>query len=275
MHELDPLVRRDEADAVHQLRVTTRRLRSLLASYRRLLDTAVTEPLRDELRLLAEVLGGARDPEVMLARLQRTLDDEDPGLVRLGTGQHVAAELSGEHDRARARVARALESPRYASMLDDLDQLAADPPWREVALRSGRKPLRKAMRKEWRRLSRRVDALEAGADDDRTPLLHEVRKAARRARFAAEVLEPAWPHKAHRLAKHLKRLQSVLGEHHDSVVTQAKLRDLAASAAAAGKDGFTLGVLHVRAEQSAASLERAYAVAWHRASRSRLRRWLK
>ncbi len=171
---------------------------------------------------------------------------------------------------------RALDSPRYAALLADLDRLVADPPWQDVALQPGRKQLRKSMRKEWKRLAKRVRRAAATRGvDERLVLLHEVRKAARRARYAAEVLEPVWPRKASRLAKRLKRLQSVLGEQHDSVVTQRKLRDLAASAAAAGKDGFTLGVLHVRAERTAATLERAYAIAWRRASENRVRRWLK
>lgn len=65
----DPEVRRDVEDSVHKMRVATRRLRSALSTFRPLLDREVTDPLRDELRWLAAVLGAARDAEVLHARL--------------------------------------------------------------------------------------------------------------------------------------------------------------------------------------------------------------
>ena len=61
MRRLDPAVRLDADDAVHKMRVAVRRLRSTLATYRRLLDRDVTEPLRDELKWLGGVLGAVRD----------------------------------------------------------------------------------------------------------------------------------------------------------------------------------------------------------------------
>ena len=48
--EVDPAVRVDVEDAVHKMRVAVRRLRSTLATYRRLLDEDLTEPIRDELK---------------------------------------------------------------------------------------------------------------------------------------------------------------------------------------------------------------------------------
>jgi hypothetical protein len=42
----------DEPDAVHQMRVATRRLRSALATYRPLLDRERTDPVRQELKWL-------------------------------------------------------------------------------------------------------------------------------------------------------------------------------------------------------------------------------
>src|SRR5690242_842175 len=55
--ELDGAVRADEPDAVHQMRVATRRLRSALATFRPALARAVTDPYRDELKWLGGLLG--------------------------------------------------------------------------------------------------------------------------------------------------------------------------------------------------------------------------
>src|SRR5215212_11895250 len=89
IHELDPQVRRRDPDAVHQLRVATRRLRSLLTTWRSLLEVDSAEPLRVELRWLTQALAGARDAEVMHARLDRMLHEEGSDLVRIGTGQQI------------------------------------------------------------------------------------------------------------------------------------------------------------------------------------------
>jgi inorganic triphosphatase YgiF len=57
----DPAVRRELPDAIHQMRVATRRMRSALQAYGRILDRARTRHLTDELKWLASVLGPARD----------------------------------------------------------------------------------------------------------------------------------------------------------------------------------------------------------------------
>src|SRR6266851_5652196 len=66
---LDPLVRRDEPDAVHQMRVATRRARTVLQAFGEIVQRERTRPLCDELKWLAAMLGQARDAEVLLARL--------------------------------------------------------------------------------------------------------------------------------------------------------------------------------------------------------------
>src|SRR3954447_25385543 len=69
----DPLVRVDAPDAVHQMRVGCRRLRAVLAAFRPVVEAeeapGANEPLRAELQWLGEVLGGARDSEVVRDRL--------------------------------------------------------------------------------------------------------------------------------------------------------------------------------------------------------------
>ncbi|MCZ9338428.1 CHAD domain-containing protein, partial [Streptomyces sp. TRM76130] len=67
--------RRDEADSVHRMRVATRRLRSTFKSFGAVLDRSVTDPVGDELKWLAGVLGEDRDREVLTARLTAALDD--------------------------------------------------------------------------------------------------------------------------------------------------------------------------------------------------------
>ncbi|HEY0639467.1 MAG TPA: CHAD domain-containing protein, partial [Pseudonocardiaceae bacterium] len=69
----DTGVRLDRPDAVHQLRVACRRLRTALGVYKRVLDRDATRALSAELRWLGRVLAAARDAEVQHARLAREL----------------------------------------------------------------------------------------------------------------------------------------------------------------------------------------------------------
>src|SRR2546421_4989370 len=77
----DPRARRGEDDAVHQLRVAARRLRSALQSYRRLLDREQTDPVVDALRELAQAFAPARDAEVLHARIRGGLAGLEPELL--------------------------------------------------------------------------------------------------------------------------------------------------------------------------------------------------
>ena len=92
--------------------------------------------------------------------------------------------------------------------------------------------------------------------------LHEMRKAGKRLRYAAEVSEPALGKKAKRLVKAVKELQELLGEHQDSYVARDLLRELGAAAAAEGGNGFAFGWL-LRDEQARAEgIEGDVDVAW-------------
>ena len=77
----DPLVRRDAPDAVHQMRVATRRARSALQAFGQIIDREATRSLGEELKWLAAELGHARDSEVMLERLTADLAAIPPALV--------------------------------------------------------------------------------------------------------------------------------------------------------------------------------------------------
>ncbi|WP_234425578.1 CYTH and CHAD domain-containing protein, partial [Streptomyces kebangsaanensis] len=78
---LDPAVRRDVHDSVHRMRVATRRLRSTLRTYRKVLDRTATDPLRGELKWLGGELGLDRDQEVLTERLTAGLDAVPDTLV--------------------------------------------------------------------------------------------------------------------------------------------------------------------------------------------------
>src|ERR1700728_1943416 len=78
----DRAVRAEADDAVHQMRVTARKIRSLLQADPDSFGLAGDAPVVDELRELGNVLGVDRDAEVMADRYRSALDDVPPELVR-------------------------------------------------------------------------------------------------------------------------------------------------------------------------------------------------
>ncbi|MBZ4319752.1 CYTH and CHAD domain-containing protein [Streptomyces huiliensis] len=264
---LDPGARLGTEDAVHQLRVATRRLRSALRTHRKLLDPRATDPLGAELRRLAGELGVDRDREVVTERLRQRLDELPRTLVRGPVRARLRIWSNRSRVDARRRVTTALDSPRYLTLLDRLDALVTDPPLRPAAAEAAEKDLAKAVRRDRDRLAARIaHALATDPGPARDAALHDARKAAKRARYAAESAAPALGKDARRLAKRLKAVQTVLGDHQDSVLTRDALRLIAAQAAVAGEATFTYGLLYGREEARAAECERELAGVWEKAA---------
>ncbi|MGK5544126.1 CHAD domain-containing protein [Streptomyces sp. URMC 127] len=268
----DTAVRRDAEDAVHQMRVATRRLRSAFRTYGDVLDRKVTEPLGAELQWLAEGLGADRDREVVTARLQEGLAALPDTLVLGPVRARLRIYAAGRARGSRKRVLALLDGERYLALLDALDAFLADPPLRRAAARPAPEVLAGAVLREYERLAGRIEqARAARPGPQRDAALHEARKAAKRARYAAEAAVPALGKPAERFASRMKDVQTPLGDHQDSVMTRTVLRTLAARAHAAGESTFTLGLLYGREEQRAAWDEMDLLAAWHAASRKRHR----
>ncbi|MGD7002824.1 CHAD domain-containing protein [Corynebacterium halotolerans] len=126
--EYDPRVRRDEWDSVHQMRVATRELRSHMQTFEGILGGEEFERIEDELKLLAGMLGVARDAEVVEERFHDLLDAEDSGVLDEATREHLRDDMGQEYRRAHRRVVATLNSDRYLTLLDSLDNLLANPP---------------------------------------------------------------------------------------------------------------------------------------------------
>ncbi|MFF4757091.1 CHAD domain-containing protein [Streptomyces sp. NPDC001292] len=253
---LDPAVRRDEYDSVHRMRVATRRLRSALRTYRKVLDRTATDPVRAELKWLGTELGRDRDQEVLTERLTAGLDALPYTLVTGPVRTRLRTWSQATRGDARRRLLADLDGDRHLALLDTLDALLADPPLRPAAAGKPAKVITKAVRKDLAALSALLrHALDLPSGHDRDLALHEARKKAKATRYAAEAAVPALGDPASGLVKAAKSLQGLLGDHQDSVMARRALRELAGQAHAAGESAFTYGVLHGHEEQRAAELE--------------------
>jgi CHAD domain-containing protein len=273
---LDPAFRADEPEALHDLRVATRRLRSALATYRSLLDPARVADVRTELKWVGGTLGEARDAEVLRAELRDAVSAEPAELVLGSVAVRIDDDLSTTYQQGRRTALAALDDVRYFRLLDQLDALITAPPVTELGSKPALKVIPALVSKDWRRLrrlARRAEPLTSEAD--RGHALHEVRKAAKRLRYAAEAAHPLIGRKAARLASAAKNLQTILGDHHDTVVIREVLRRLAVEAQLAGDSSFTHGRLHALAQARAAKADVRYRNAWTAFPAPRIARWSK
>ncbi|WP_256793017.1 CHAD domain-containing protein [Terrabacter sp. Ter38] len=267
-------VRAGEPEGVHDLRVAMRRIRSALASFHALVDPAVTEPLRDELRWAAGRLGEARDAEVVQDLVDTLLDDIGPaGLIGLDeavTG--LRARLHLDATAADEVIDETLGSSRYAAAIALLDSVVTHPPLTDGAERGAKKVVRRVLRKEGKRVRERADlaedALATGDTELRSACLHDVRKAAKRLRYAAEAMAPVSGSRVGLVAERAADVQGLLGDHHDAVVTRATLRHLAIDEDAGVAAAFLLGHLDSDEQRAADRLERRGGKALRRLDRA-------
>ena len=185
----DARVRVDDDEAVHDMRVGTRRLRSHLATFRPFFDQRRTERLRDELKWLGQELGRLRDSEVLRERLQAIVDEEPPELVLGPVADRVTIDMSAAQRDAREAVLATLDSDRYVDLLEDLHELIDDPPWapdRDATT----KGLRTRVAHAFERMDDRAGAIVDEPLAEHVTGLHDLRKAAKRARYAAESVAP-------------------------------------------------------------------------------------
>lgn len=256
----DVALRRGE-NPIHDTRVATRRLRSTLRVFGKLLDRSAIDGVADELKWYAGLLGEVRDCEVQRARLADKIDELPPELVLGPVAARIDATLLERQLTARTVVAEAMDSPRYLALLATLQAWKTQPPFMirihkgELVQRAGR-----AAHKADKRLAKAMR-------DRRDVSLHRARKAAKRARYAAELHKPVKQRgQAKANIKYYKQLQRVLGDHNDGVVSAEFLWRTATAAGTAGaENGFTYGLLYANEKHAAERARDAVAaIAGHR-----------
>lgn len=250
--EWDRAVRSDTWDSVHQMRVTTRKIRSLLQSSEGSFDLADHEWILDELRELAGVLGIARDAEVLAERYEQALDKLPEANVRGPVRERLVEGAKKRYETGWRRSLTAMRSQRYFRLLDALEALvAAEPP----SSASGEKPAELTIDSAYKRVRKAAKAARtAAADPDvdadaSNEALHRIRKRAKQLRYTAAATGET------KVADRAKAIQALLGDHQDSVVSRVHLSRQAEVAHTAGEDTFTYGLLYQQEDDLALRCE--------------------
>ena len=214
-------------EALHRLRVTARRMQTILSLFRDCLPASVRNS-RQTLKGLLDALGLVRDADIRLEAVS-AFRSSLPESERRGLDP-LLHFLHSERVRARSTMLRALDAKRAREWLDTLpDQLARTPPPTTTASASSRNVaaltvVPDLIRKRYRKLrksARRLTARSSMAE------FHEVRVRAKKLRYALEVIAPTYVKPAKRMLTALQKLQSRLGTQHDADVIAHYLTQLA------------------------------------------------
>jgi len=218
----------EDPEELHDMRVSTRRMRMALRVFADYLDPEVMRPVLKGLRRTGRTLGAVRDLDVFNEKTQVYLDglpDE-----RAGDLDGLLEAWKAERDRQRERLVKYLDGRRYRVFVEQTAQLLEGPvealaPQAPVALRPQRVAqvlpgvLYRDMAVVW--------AFEGQLGGLETPLprFHALRKACKGLRYTLEFFEDVLGPGARPLIKRVKGMQDHLGDLQDAVVTSGVLRD--------------------------------------------------
>jgi CHAD domain-containing protein len=249
-------VRHDVDDAVHQLRVRCRRLRTDLRTFRGLYDDERVAQLRRELAWLTESFDAARDLELLYERVARTAVREPWEQLDV---EFLLDELAELRQQAQDDALKALDGARFRQVVSTLAEVAAHPGLRESAERTCAEVLPPLVGRAWDRMAGASGRLSLKTPDAEW---HHTRILAKRARYAAETASLALGERTVPVAEEAKLVQEMLGEHQDAVVTAQRLTSLAQHYR--GSRAVTCGRLVEREHTLAREAEFAFVAGWPR-----------
>jgi inorganic triphosphatase YgiF len=225
-------------EAVHQLRVGVRRLRSALTTFKPLLADEALEPLKTELRWLSHACGAARGLDVFAAE---TLHPAEAG-EHPPRGLHALRKaIDAARRTAWTQAREAVASERFRALMIDATAWVETGGWRATAdAAEPIKPFAKqALKRHLKKLKRRGLAAQGGDDTAR----HHLRIEAKKLRYASESLASLYGAKrVERYLAPLRGLLEVLGELNDQASAEPLMAKLKLSPDAAFAAGELVGL---------------------------------
>src|SRR5438132_1575756 len=244
----EPAARAGEIEPVHQLRVTTRRLRAALRLFAPLLPARFATAAHRDLAWLARKQAARLEPE-----------------LRRASGP-LGVALHEQRAQALAALGTALDSKRGRRLLERLAAFAESraPVGRGVRLGDVAPDLLRPHVRAVVRAGRRL------GPDAEPAELHRLRVRTKRLRYALETLRSLGDRSTRELLGRLERLQDTLGKGQDAVTAIAWLRELATTrevpASALPPAGALIQALARRVQKQ----RRRALKAWRRLERARL-----
>jgi CHAD domain-containing protein len=287
-----PRLREGKPEASHRIRVACRRARSMLRTYRSLLEPEWCDELAEQIAEFTDAIAPERDVEVVRDRLLKALDaladETSPGGSGAGAGvlrARTLLERMLQRDYAAAHEATlaALAGPKFHALADRLALAPQTLPAVGPSSDPAHKALYPLVAQSFAVVERRVTALpdprkqnarSALTDDPTDELWHRLRIAAKRARYAAEVCIPVAGKPAAEFAAGMERITEDLGTQQDAAVASAVLMRAARTPRIAAPTGFVLGRLLGDARAGILRARLAFPSLWTDSADPARRAWL-
>ena len=212
--------------SVHQMRVSTRKLRAALRVFKQFSPVDAAREFKREFKWLASLLGDVRDLDVH--REQCTHDTNKLGPELATCLDEYQSHLAREHEVAREHLLSGLKGERYrqlkAAFIEFLQGGLV--PARQVPTRSStiRKAAVRSIGKQYQRVRRHGRAITRKSSDEE---FHALRIDCKRLRYLLEFYREVYGPLFKGTVKRVKKLQDVLGALQDTCVASARLSNYA------------------------------------------------
>ncbi|MDR9403076.1 MAG: CHAD domain-containing protein [Halothece sp. Uz-M2-17] len=220
-----------DPEALHQMRVGMRRLRTALVGFSR--ATEVPKAAREKkVGKIARELGTLRDLDVLKASLENDYLSSLPASEQKDL-KSIFKELGRQRQHAYKKVIKALESKDYQNLKASLKQWLEKPKLSAIAPLPITEVLPDLLLPHVSNLllhpgwfvGQNSDLDPATLLDQQGETLHSLRKAAKKCRYQMELFTHCYDEPYQQYVKEVKAIQSVLGDIHDSVVLGEFLSD--------------------------------------------------
>ena len=200
----------DGIDGVHDMRVASRRFRSALRDFSPLFEKKAAKSLKKEAKAIADALGDVRDHDVAIEALGALRDKAPNAAIAAGVNALIEARQALRSD-AHSQFLKHATAERLAEIRNELER-ALDfkvdedvPIFRSFAVN--------AIERAHKKFVERAESIYEPFNDK---ALHKLRLSAKRLRYALELFDTCWAGELKPFAKYVSKLQSSLGEAHDS-----------------------------------------------------------
>lgn len=218
----------EEPEAVHQMRVATRKIRACLAIFREVVGKSAIRERNRDIKWITDRLGPARDWDVFILETLRPMASEFGGREDF---QRLLVAADDQHQRAYEHAITSTQSTEYARRLLDFSAWLESGNWR-LGLSNKRKqrlnePLLQFASRQIE--SRYQEALGVGRDMSALTVdqRHELRIDCKRLRYTLEFFQEIFPKKKVKpLIQLLSELQDCLGRLNDMAVATELLNQL-------------------------------------------------
>ena len=245
---IDFVEKDDAVEALHDLRVASRRLRAFVKLFEPLLDPPIVAHVGKPLRRVTRAAGELRDIDVQLSLIEERVSAQTTDAARAAL-EHLLERVHGRRSGVEAHARRKLRKVRPVDLSVGVAAALG-----EVVARLPPSP-GDAARLAWTLLDPIVDEMDvhdrAAGSGAPPEALHRLRISVKKLRYALELVAPLLGEDQRELIKRAETLQELLGSHHDLHVISGLMDDERAKLEERGRKTLPFGLTVLRGELEA------------------------